>query len=75
MIGNGTFPKSDLLVKEIRVSTENHYPAASHWQTLSHNAESLSGIRTHNISGVIINIIPNIKCPRIIIVIHFIPLG
>ena len=28
---------SDLLVEEIRVPRENHQPAASHWQTLSHN--------------------------------------
>jgi hypothetical protein len=25
------------LVNETRVSGENHPPAASHWQTLSHN--------------------------------------
>jgi hypothetical protein len=34
---------------------ENHRPAASHWQNLSHNVESsthrLSGIRTHNVNG------------------------
>ena len=29
--------QSVLLVEEIRVSGENHWPAASHWQTLSHN--------------------------------------
>jgi hypothetical protein len=32
-----------------------HRPAASHWQTLSHNVlpstPRLSGIRTHNVSG------------------------
>jgi hypothetical protein len=35
---------------------ETHRPAASHWQTLSHNVVSsrphLSGIRTHNIRNV-----------------------
>ena len=34
---------------------ENHWPVASHWQTLSHNVVSrkpcLRGIRTHNFSG------------------------
>ena len=33
---------------------KNHWPVASHWQTLSHNVVSstprLSGIRTHNVS-------------------------
>jgi hypothetical protein len=40
------------------VPRENYRPAASHWQTLSHNVVSstsrLSGIRTHNVSGDII---------------------
>jgi hypothetical protein len=45
-----------LLVEETRVPGENHIPAASHWQTLSHNVfctgtPRLSGIRTHNVSG------------------------
>ena len=35
-----------------RGSQENHWPAASNWQTLSHNVVSstpcLSGIQTHN---------------------------
>jgi len=35
-----------------RVRGENHIPAASHWESLSHNVVSstprLSGIRTHN---------------------------
>jgi hypothetical protein len=39
----------------ILVPGENHRPAASYWQTLSHNIESstlhLSRIRTHNASG------------------------
>jgi hypothetical protein len=46
---------SVLLVEETGVPEENHRPAASHWQTLSHNAVSstpcLSGIWTHNVSG------------------------
>jgi hypothetical protein len=44
-----------LLVKETGVPRKNHQPAASHWQTLSHNVVSstphLSGIRTHSING------------------------
>ena len=42
-----------LLVKEIGGPGENHRPAASHWQTLSHNVVhiALSGSRSHNISG------------------------
>ena len=44
-----------LLVKETGVSGENHRPATSHWQTLSHNVVSstpgLGGIQTHNFSG------------------------
>ena len=41
--------RSVLLVEE---TGENYRPAASHWQTLSHNGVhfALSGIRTHNIS-------------------------
>ena len=42
------------MVEETRVPGENHQPAASHWQTLSHNVVSstprLSEVRTHNIS-------------------------
>ena len=47
--------RSVLLVEETGVPGENHRPAASHWQTLSHNVVSstacLTGIQTHNISG------------------------
>ena len=47
--------QSVLLVEETGVPGENHRPAASHWQTLSHNVvlstSSLSGIRTNNASG------------------------
>ena len=43
------------LVEETGVPGENHRPAASHWQTLSHNVvlntPCLYGIRTHNVSG------------------------
>ena len=46
MVFNATFNnisvilwQSVLLVEETGVSLENHQPAASHWQTLSHNAE------------------------------------
>ena len=46
---------SVLLVEETRIPGENHRPVVSHWQTLSHNVvsstPSLSGIRTHNVSG------------------------
>ena len=31
--------RSALLVEETGVPGQNHRPAASHWQTLSHNAE------------------------------------
>jgi len=61
MVFNATFNNisviswwSVLLVVEIGVPGENHRPAASHWQTLSHAVSStprLSGIRTHNLSG------------------------
>jgi hypothetical protein len=44
MVFNATFNnisaisrRSVLLVEEIGVPRENHQPAASHWQTLSHN--------------------------------------
>ncbi len=44
--------RSDLLVEETGGPGENHRPAASHGQTLSHNVESstprLCWIRTHN---------------------------
>ena len=62
MVFNATFNnisvilwRSDLLVEETRVPEENHRPAASHLQTLSHNVVSstprLIGNRTHNVSG------------------------
>jgi hypothetical protein len=46
--------RSVLLVRETRVPGENHWPAASHRQTLLHNVVSNTpcGIRTHNISGI-----------------------
>jgi hypothetical protein len=42
-----------LLMEETEVPGENHQPAASHWQTLSHNVVhlALSGIQSRNISG------------------------
>ena len=44
---------SVLLVEETRVPGANHRPAASHWQTSSHNIVSstrrLNEIRTHNV--------------------------
>ena len=47
-------------MEEIEVPKENHRPAASHWQTVSHNIVSstprLSGIRTHNITGAVIEV-------------------
>jgi hypothetical protein len=46
---------SVLLVEEKQVPGENHQPAASRWQTLSHNIVSstpgLSEVRTRNFSG------------------------
>jgi hypothetical protein len=59
-INNATFNnisviswRSVLLVEETGGPGENHRPAASHWQTLSHNVIhlALNRIRTHNISG------------------------
>jgi hypothetical protein len=44
-----------LLLEETRVLRENHWPATSHWKTLSHNVVSSrpcrNGVRTHNVSG------------------------
>jgi hypothetical protein len=40
------------LMEETRVPRENNRPAASHWETLSHNAVSMNAIRTSNFSGV-----------------------
>jgi hypothetical protein len=62
MVFNATFNnilviswRSVLLVEETGVPGENHWPVASHCQTLSHNVLSstpcLSENRTHNISG------------------------
>jgi len=59
MVFNATFNnfsviswQSVLLIEE---TGENHWPATSHWQTLSHNVASstpcLSRVRTHNVSG------------------------
>jgi len=47
--------QSVLLAEETRVPAEYHQPAASHWQTLSHNVvlstPRMSGVRTHNVRG------------------------
>jgi hypothetical protein len=47
--------RSVFLMEETGVPEENHRPAASHWQILSHNVVSrtprLSGVRTHHVSG------------------------
>ena len=62
MVFNATFNnisviswRSILLVEETGIPGENHQPAASHLQTLSHNVVSstphLSEVRTHNVSG------------------------
>ena len=62
MVFNATFNnisaiswQSVLLVEETRVPSENHWPVASQWQTLSHNVvsstPSLNRIQTHNVSG------------------------
>ena len=62
MVFNATFNNISViswqpvfLVVEIEVSEENHQPAASHWQTLSHNVVSstpcLSGIQTYKVCG------------------------
>jgi len=46
--------QSVLLVEKTGVAGENHEPASSQWQTVSHNVVSstpcMSGIRTHNVS-------------------------
>jgi hypothetical protein len=62
MVFNATFNNisviswwSVLLMEETGVPRENHRPAASHRQPLSHNVLSskprLSGIRTHSATG------------------------
>ena len=56
MVFNATFNNiSVILVEGTGVHGEKHWSAASHWQTLSHNAvlstPHLSGIGTHNFSG------------------------
>jgi hypothetical protein len=47
------------LMEETAVPGENHRPATSHWQTLSHNfvlsTPRLSGIGTHSMDGHIWN--------------------
>jgi hypothetical protein len=51
----GLWLRSVLLVEETRVPGEKHRPAASNWQTLSHNVVSstprLSRIWTHKVGG------------------------
>ena len=38
---------SALLVEETGVTGETHWPAARHWQTLSHNVVHVSGTRKY----------------------------
>jgi hypothetical protein len=47
-------------VEETGVAGENHWPVASHWQTLSHNVvsstprhDAMNGVRTHNFSSIV----------------------
>ena len=42
--------RSVFLMEEIGVPWENHWPATSHWQTLSHNVVPLALSQIHNIS-------------------------
>ena len=60
MVLNATFKnisfislRSVLLLEKTEVSRKNHRPAASHWQTLSHNVVSStpapSDIQTHSL--------------------------
>ena len=60
MVFNATFNNIQLYhggqfywCRKTGVPGENHRPAASHWQTLSHNVVSstLSGVETNNVSG------------------------
>jgi hypothetical protein len=56
MVFNTTFNNiSVILMKETGVPREKHRPAASYWQTLSHNVVSstlrLNEIQTYNVSG------------------------
>ena len=59
---------SVLLVEETRVPLKNHWPDASHWQTLSHKVASstphltMSRIQTHNFSLVVIGIDCTLRC-------------
>ena len=61
MVVNATFNnisgQSVLLVKETRVSRENHRPVASHWQTLSNRVHpAMSGLETNmNKKNALIN--------------------
>jgi hypothetical protein len=57
MVFNATFNNisviswwSVLLVEETRVPGENHLPAASHWQTLSHNVVSVDESSPFNLT-------------------------
>ena len=50
------FLQSVLLVGEIRVPGENHQPAASHWQTFSHNVVS-STPRLSRVSIYLVNVL------------------
>jgi hypothetical protein len=50
------YPKCWSLIGQLHIQIrENHWPVASHWQTLSHNVVSstphLNGIRTNNVNN------------------------
>ena len=77
MVFNATFNsisviswQSVLLVEETGVPGENHWPAISYWQTLSHNFVSstprLSGIQSYNISGDMFCLIEMVRKKNVI---------
>jgi hypothetical protein len=50
-----------LLVEEIGVPGENHWPATSHWQTLSHNVVS-STLHLKRVSNITTSVVKGTDC-------------
>jgi len=73
MLFNATFNNisvilwhSVLIVNETGISGENHWPAASHWQSLSHNVVSSTPRHEQEfeLPALVVSVFCDLKLPR-----------